>query len=72
MLWFNAARDHGALCTEEGERLDVPGAAFGPGEKPLGRCRGLAVRFESVEGQVNVVAFVPQPSPRRARLHRHR
>lgn len=72
MLWFNADKDLGVLCAEDGERLEVSGAAFAPGEKPLGRCRGLPVRFESVNGEINAVAFLPDPNPRRARARRHR
>jgi hypothetical protein len=72
MLWFNAAKDLGALCTEDGERLEVPGVAFLAGNKPVGRCGGLAVQFESVEGEVSSVVFVPVPNPRRARLRRRR
>jgi hypothetical protein len=72
MLWFNAEKDLGVLCVEDGERLEVRGTAFGPGEKPLGRCRGMAVRFESVDGEISAVAFVEDSNPRRARLRRHR
>jgi len=71
MLWFNATKDLGALQTEDGERLDVPGTAFPPGEKPVGRCVGRAVEFDALDGVVSSVAFVPEPNPRRARL-RHR
>jgi hypothetical protein len=72
MLWFNAAKDLGALETEDGERVDVPGTAFSAGEKPVERCAGKAVEFESVGGTVSDVAFVPELSPRRARRrHRH-
>ena len=72
MLWFNAAKDRGVLQMALGERVDVPGAAFLPGEKPVGRCKGKAIEFETVEGAVTRVAFVPEPNPRRARLrHRH-
>jgi hypothetical protein len=72
MLWFNAVKDRGVLQMALGERLDVPGTAFLPGEKPVERCGGKAVEFETVEGAVTRVAFVPEPSPRRARLrHRH-
>ena len=72
MLWFNPAKDLGALHTEDGERLDVPGEAFAPSEKPIGRCGGMAVEFESDDGRVTCVAFVEELSPRRARLRRHR
>jgi hypothetical protein len=71
MLWFNETKDLGALRTDDGERIDVPGEAFLPGEKPVGRCAGKAVEFEAVEGAVTRLAFVVEPSPRRARL-RHR
>jgi hypothetical protein len=72
MMWFNAAKDLGALRTNEGERLDVAGTAFLPGEKPLGRCAGREVEFEAPEGAVSGLAFVPEPSQRRARRrHRH-
>jgi hypothetical protein len=71
MLWFNVTKDLGALRTEGGERLDVPGAAFSAGEKPIGRCVGRLVEFDVLEGVVDGVAFVPEPNPRRARL-RHR
>jgi len=71
MLWFNAVKDLGALEKADGERVGVRGAAFLPGEKPVGRCSGKAVEFETVEGAVARLAFVPEVSPRRARL-RHR
>ena|SRR5687768_17862953 len=71
MLWFNAVKDLGALDTSHGERVGVPGAAFLPGEKPEGRCSGKVVEFETVEGAVARVAFVPETAPRRARRRRH-
>jgi hypothetical protein len=72
MLWFNDAKDLGALRTDDGERIDVPGAAFSPGEKPLGRCAGKEVEFERLEGGVSALAFIPELTPRRARLRRSR
>ena len=45
MLWFNAAKDLGALRTDDGKRMDVLGTAFLPGEKPAGRCAGELVEF---------------------------
>jgi hypothetical protein len=72
MLWFNDAKDLGALMTDVGDRVEVPGAAFSPGEKPLGRCAGKAVEFEWLEGDVFGLAFVQELSPRRARLRRSR
>jgi hypothetical protein len=70
MLWFNAAKDLGALQTDGGERMDVPGTAFS-GEKPLGRCAGKLVEFVCIDGAVSDLTFVPDGSLRRARL-RHR
>ena len=72
MLWFNEAKDFGALRTSEGDRVDVPGTAFLPGHKPLGRCAGRAVEFEHVDGRVSALAFVEDLIPRRARLRRSR
>ena len=72
MLWFNAADDVGALRTDDGERLDVPGTAFSHGERPVGRCAGKAIELESVADVVTKVIFVSEVSPRRARMrHRH-
>lgn len=71
MLWFNMTKDLGALRTEDGERISVPGTAFLTGEKPIGRCAGKAIEFEALGRAVSGVAFVPELSPRRARL-RHR
>jgi hypothetical protein len=72
MLWFNEAKDVGALRTDEGDRIDVAGAAFLAGEKPLGRCAGKAVEFERLDGGVSRLAFVPALTPRRARRRRSR
>src|SRR4029450_984888 len=71
MLWFNEDKDLGALRTDDGERLEVPGAAFDGDEKTIGRGAGRTIEFESVEGAVPRLAFLPEPSPRRARM-RHR
>jgi hypothetical protein len=72
MLWFNEEKDLGALRTDEGERIEVPGSAFRPSEKPIGRCAGKAVEFDAVDGVVTQLAFVPEPTVRRARLRRRR
>jgi hypothetical protein len=71
MLWFNGAKDLGALETDAGERLDVPGAAFDASEKPAGRCAGKPVEFLCVAGGVSEIRFIPEGSARRARS-RHR
>lgn len=72
MLWFNETKDLGALRTEDGERIEVPGTAFLPGEKPAGRCAGRAIEFDAADDGVSAIAFVPAPSPRRARMRRRR
>jgi hypothetical protein len=71
MLWFNEAKDLGALRTEDGERIEVPGTAFQPGEKPVGRCAGKVIEFDAiVDGGVSGIAFVPDSNPQRARRRR--
>lgn len=72
MLWFNEEKDLGALQTDDGERIEVPGTAFAAGEKPVGRCAGRVIEFEAVAGSVVEVAFVPEPNPRRARPRNRR
>jgi hypothetical protein len=72
MLWFNEEKDLGALRTDEGERLEIPGAAFGPGEKPIGRCAGRTIEFDWVAGTVSQLAFVQEPDAGRARRRRGR
>jgi hypothetical protein len=72
MLWFNVEQDVGALRTDDGERLDIPGTAFSSGEKPVGRCAGKAVDFEYVDGAVSELVFVPEVSQRRARMRHSR
>lgn len=72
MLWFNPAKDLGALRTADGECIDVPGTAFLPSEKPVGRCAGKLVEFETDHGPVARLTFVPEPNSSRARLRSHR
>ena len=72
MLWFNEAKDHGFIRTDEGERLAVAGAGFAAGERPVGRCARKVVNFEidaSGEArQAQNVVFEPAVVARRARL----
>jgi hypothetical protein len=70
ILWFNVAKDIGALRTDDDKRIEVPGTAFLPGEKPVGRCGGKTIEFEVLDGSVASVAFIPEPSRRRARRRR--
>jgi hypothetical protein len=71
MLWFNEAKDHGFILTDEGERLAVAGTGFAGEERPVGRCAHKIVSFEVDESndprQAQNVVFVPDVSPRRAR-----
>ena len=71
MLWFNEVKDHGYISTEEGERLYVEGSDFAGGDRPKGRCAGLAVSFRvSANGgprKAEEVALVDSIAPPRAR-----
>jgi cold shock CspA family protein len=72
MLWFNDEQDHGVIEAADGERLQVGGAEFAAGIRPVGRCRGTAVDFSVVEGDERhaaAVSFVPEAAQRRARRH---
>ena len=72
MLWFNLAKDHGFIRTEEDERLLVAGDGFAPGEKPEGRCASMAVTFQidtsGPERQARNVTFDREVASRRARM----
>jgi len=68
MLWFNEAKDLGALRTAEGERIEFGGDAFAPGEKPVGRCAGRPIEFDDLGGAVAGIEFPPEIVPRRARM----
>ena len=71
MLWFNAAKGFGLICTEEDERLHVAERGFRPGEVPHGRCAGREVVFDVVvhdgDRQATNVRFCPEAASRRAR-----
>ena len=72
MLWFNLAKDHGFIRTEEDERLLVAGDGFAPGEKPEGRCASKPVTFQidtnGGERQARNVKFDQEVAARRARM----
>lgn len=76
MLWFNEAKDHGFIRTEEGERLAVAGDGFAAGERPVGRCAHKVVTFEidtaGTTRQAQNVAFERELNPRRARMRGRR
>jgi hypothetical protein len=72
MLWFNEVKDLGALRTDEGTRIEVPGEAFSAGEKPRGRCAGLEIEFQVLSSEISGISFVPVVAPRRARKRSRR
>jgi hypothetical protein len=72
MLWFNPAKRHGFIHTEEGERLRVDQDGFAVGEPPGDRCRGMQVTFDRIAAQTDEaravnVEVVPLFAARRAR-----
>jgi cold shock CspA family protein len=52
MLWFNPAKQHGFIRTEEGERLLIELSGFAPGHVLGERCAGTAVEFEREAAEV--------------------
>ena len=77
MLWFNPAKRHGFIHTDEGERLRVDVEGFAAGQLLEGRCRGTRVSFERAVDRVEDaravnVAVVPLVVARRARLRGRR
>lgn len=77
MLWFNPAKRHGFVCTDEGERFRVDEDGFAAGHLLGDRCRGTRVTFDlrddGPEGPRAVnVAVVPLVAARRARLRGRR
>ena len=72
MIWFNEKKDHGFIRTDEGERLQVDGSGFAPGERPVGRCADKAVTFEIDESdgerRAQNVVFQQELAARRARM----
>lgn len=77
MLWFNPAKRHGFIFTDEGERLRVDREGFAD-EQVLGeRCRGTRVTFDRAGEQLDSpravnVAVLPLVAARRARLRGRR
>jgi hypothetical protein len=77
MIWFNPAKEHGFIRTDEGERLRIDAAGFAPGTVLGDRCRGTRVRFHRMPGEQDEaravdVSLVPLLAPRRARLRGRR
>jgi cold shock CspA family protein len=73
MLWFNPAKSHGFIRTDDGERLRVDEDGFAAGE-PLGeRCRGTRVSFDRTADEVEEaravnVTVLPLFAANRARM----
>ena len=72
MLWFNDVKDVGALRTSAGERVEVTGSAFAPGERPPGRCAGAPVEFDEGDAGLSGITFVAEEERRRARRRHSR
>ena len=77
MIWFNPAKRHGFIQTDEGERLRVDDGGFAPGTMLGDRCRGTRVRFDRLPGEQDgaravSVTLVPLMAERRARLRGRR
>ena len=73
MLWFNAEKGFGFICTEDEDRLYVAESAFRPGEVPVGRCAKREVVFDVTErggdAEAVNVTFCDEAPQRRARQH---
>lgn len=77
MLWFNPAKRHGFVRTDEGERLRIDDDGFAGGQALGDRCRGTRVSFDRDAGRLEDaravnVAVVPLVAARRARLRGRR
>ena len=77
MIWFNPAKRHGFIRTEEGERLRVDQDGFAAGQLLGDRCRGTQVSFDRTSAHTDQaravnVAVVPLYAARRARSRGHR
>ena len=77
MIWFNPAKRHGFIQTDEGERLPIDEAGLAPGRLSGDSCRGTRVRFARLSGEPGEaravdVSLVPLMAPRRARLRGRR
>jgi hypothetical protein len=68
MLWFDEAKDHGFILTEDGERLYVDRDGFVDRAAPVGRCARLPVELsvEERDGErIAVGVFLVAEEPRR-------
>jgi cold shock CspA family protein len=72
MIWFNRAKRHGFIRTDDGERLRVDEDGFAAGQLLGDRCKGTRVSFDRTgdpleEARAVNVAVVPLAAVRRAR-----
>ncbi len=77
MLWFNAAKRHGFIRTDEGERLRVDDDGVAVGHSLGDRCRGMRVSFDRAadgieDARAVNVALMPLFAARRARTRARR
>jgi cold shock CspA family protein len=77
MIWFNPAKRHGFIRTDDGERLQVDQDGFAAGHQLGERCGGTRVSFGRTadrleESRAVNVAIVPLVAARRARLRGRR
>ena len=77
MIWFNPAKQHGFVRTDEGERLRVDEAGFEAGHVLGDGCRGTRVSFdrsfvELEEARAVNVTVLPLSAARRARTRGRR
>jgi len=77
IIWFNPAKRHGFIQTDDGERLRVDEAGVQQGTELGDGCRGTRVRFDRTPGEQDEaravdVSLVPLMAARRARLRGRR
>ncbi len=77
MIWFNPAKRHGYIQTDDGERLRVDESGLASGQLLGDGCRGTRVSFERLldEGdgpRAVSVTLVPLMAARRARMRGRR
>ena len=77
MIWFNPAKRHGFIRTDDGERLRVDETGFEAGKVLADGCRGTRVSFERSLAELDDpravdVSVLPLMAARRARRRGHR
>lgn len=75
LIWFNPAKRHGFIRTEDGERLLVEETGFEPGHLLGDHCAGTRLLFERFESERDEpravhVTVAPLNAARRARARR--